>query len=321
MRNQKIGKNVRDLGLRYLMICVFMFMCVPLFSIKPEIMEPLLGTFYFIVLIYYFWFTMKTEGGLDVNRVRIGQVPRFRWKGAVCALFLVVPMMIICVVPLFFHDPYDAEFRPYFTGEEIALTEEDRFNQLLRDASGKEGYVSSVAFNAERKASKITYETSKGVTVHCVGADVSVNGQEMCYIDVVREDGKTERVDFYVTDGEKGLNKLAPDLQDAFKECLDSAREISGILIDEPLANWQVAWNFVKVIVTVCLTYFCAIFATNNPVVFALVFCLCMLVLAVAAQVGYDMGYNGVEIMGKKKPVKDGKAGDSVVIQRGGSKK
>ena len=320
MKNQKIGKNVRDLGLRYLMICVFMFMCVPLFSINPSIMEPLLGTFYFIALIYYFWFTMKTEGGLDVNRVRIGQVPRFRWKGAVCALFLVVPMMIICVVPLFFHDPYDAEFRTYFTGEAVSLTSEDRYNQLLQEASGQKGYVSSITFNEERKACRIVYETSKGYTVHCEGAEVSLTGQEMCYIDTVDADGYPARVDFYVSDGEQGLNKLPVEQQEAFKECLEAARKTASILIDDPLANWQVAWNFVKVVVTVCLNYFCAIFAVNNPALFALVFCLCMLVLVAAAQIGYDMGYNGVEIMGRKKPQKDGKAGDSVVIQRGGSK-
>lgn len=320
MRNQKIGKNVRDLGLRYLMICVFMFMCVPLFSINASLIKPLLGVFYFAALIYYFWFTMKTEGGLDVNRVRIGQVPRFRWKGAVCALFLVVPMMIICLVPLTFHDPIDPEFRAYFTGESVSLKEQDRFNQILKDVSGKEGYVSSIKFTTEGDIVEIAYNTTGGYTVYSLDESVSPSKRDEYYIDVMK-DGKPERISFYLSDGEPALEKMEEAHRQAFKECVDGLRKVNSVPETRPLANWQVAWNVVKMIVMSCLTTFCAIFSKSNPILTALIYCLCLVVLVAAAQIGYDMGYNGVEILGKKKPVKDGKAGDSVVIQRGGSKK
>ena len=100
-----IWKNVWNLFLRYVMICVFMFMCVVIISTNSSLLGPIFGVFYFIALIYYFWFTMKVEGELDVNREKVGQMPRFRFKGAVCALILAIPLILFNLVPNFFADP------------------------------------------------------------------------------------------------------------------------------------------------------------------------------------------------------------------------
>lgn len=324
MKNQNIGKNVRNLILRYIMFCGLVFMCIPLISSSPSVLGPIFGVFYFGGLIYYFWFTMKVEGELDVNRVNIGQVPRFRWKGAVCALFLVVPLIIFNIVPLFFHDPIPAEYRAYFTGQPTTLTAEDSFNRALKEISGKDGYISEITFTEEGTITKIVYETSFGYTVTSVAVDASSPDQsEAYYIDYVDEAGKNQRVthplnpDLLTEEERKELDAMDEVFVNSFSECREGLLKISQVVKANPLANWQTFLSGVKVVLMVCLSYFCSIFSPDNPALSSLIYCLCLLVLTAAAQVGYDMGYNKVEIFRKKRPQKDSKAGDSVVIQRG----
>lgn len=326
MRNQNFGRNVRNLALRYLMICVFMFMCIPIISMNGEVFGPLLGTFYFIALIYYFWFTMKVEGEADVNRVKIGQAVRLRWKGAICALILAVPLMIVSVVPLFFHDPIPEEYQAYFTGKATVLTESDNFNQSLKKISGKDGYITEITFTEQGAITKIVYKTSSGHLVTSVAVSENAKEQsEAYYIDYTDENGKPQRVYHPLNpnnlseEEQKKLEAMPEEFVNAFAECREGLLKVGDVKNAHPLANWQTAWNVVKMVTVSCLTYFCAIFAGNSVVISAVVYCVCMLILVAAAQVGYEMGYRNIEILRKKKPVKDSRAGDSVVIQRGRS--
>jgi len=326
MRNQNLGKNVRNLALRYLMICVFMFMCIPIISLNGDVFGPLLGSFYFLALIYYFWFTMKVEGEADVNRVKIGQAARFRWKGAVCALILAVPLMIISVVPLFFHDPIPAEYQAYFTGKPTQLTETDSFNQSLKKISGKDGYITEITFTEHGAITKIVYQTTLGHAVTSVAVSENAKEQaEAYYIDYTDEEGKPQRVyhplnpEKLTEEQRKALESIPEEFTKAFTECREGLMKVNDVKMAHPLANWQTAWNVVKMITVSCLTYFCSIFAADSAVISTVVYCVCMLVLVGAAQVGYEMGYRNIELLRKKKPEKDGRAGDTVVIQRGRS--
>lgn len=309
MKELNIWKNVRDLALRYLMICVFVFMCIVIIATSSDLLGPLFGVFYFIALIYYFWFTMKTEGGLDVNRVKIGQMPFFRWKGAVCALILVVPLMIVNLIPNFFPDPVPDEYKAYFTGEVTTLEEDSNFNVSLREHSGKEGYISEIRFGTDAVITNITYVTSKGVRVICDGK--ASDASKVYGVETLNEAGETVMV-YYSDDAELTEDQIA-----AFEECKNAVDDINDVMGSYP--GWQVALTVVKSICVIALQYFCAIFAGDaNPVLSSVIYCLCLLVLCVAAQVGYEMGYREISFLRKKKVVKDSKAGDSVVIQRGG---
>ena len=326
MKNQNMAKNIRNLALRYIMFCGLVFMCIPLISSYPSMLGPLFGVFYFAGLIYYFWFTMKVEGELDVNRVNIGQTARFRWKGAACALFLAVPLIILNVVPLFFHDPIPEEYRAYFTGQPTVLAEEDSFNQSLKEISNKDGYITEITFTAEGSITKIAYKTTYGYTVVSVAVDESSTAQaEAYYIDYTDGEGKAQRAYYplnpeLLTEEEKAkLDAMDESLINAFKESREGLLKISQVVNANPLANWQTFLSGAKVVLMVCLSYFCSIFSAGNPVLTSLIYCLCMLVLVAAAQIGYDMGYNNVELFRKKRPEKNNKAGDSVVIQRGKS--
>ena len=326
MKNQNIGKNVRNLALRYIMFCGLVFMCIPLITSYNSVLGPLFGVFYFAGLIYYFWFTMKVEGELDVNRVNIGQVPRFRWKGAVCALFLAVPLMILNIIPLFFHNPIPAEYRAYFTGQPTTLTAEDNFNLALKEISKKEGYISEITFTETGNITKIVYESSFGYTVTSVAVDASSAEQkEAYYIDYQDAEGKLRREyyplnpDLLTEEERKALDSLDQGLIDAFTECREGLMKVSDVKNAHPWANWQTFLSGTKVVLMVCLSYFCSIFSPDNAVLTSVIYCLCMLVLVGAAQVGYDMGYNKVSFFRKQRPQKDSKAGDSVVIQRGGN--
>ena len=307
IKKLNLWKNALNLFLRYGMICVFVFMCVVLISTNPTWLGPLFGVFYFIALIYYFWFTMRTEGELDVNRVNIGQMPRFRFKGAFCALIVAVPLMIVNVVPNFFADPVPAEYRAYFTGEATHLSETDGFNRSLREASGKQGYVSEITFNTEGEITHITYETSNGYTILCDGTTTDQN--KIYALTEPLEGGGTEKIyltaDVELTEAQKG----------AFEECKNAVDDIVSVMGTYP--HWQQAWAVVKAIFVVALQYFCGIFASENPVLHSVIYCVCMLLLCVAAQVGYEMGYRGIVLLRKKTAVKNPKAGDTVVIQRG----
>ncbi len=311
IKQLNIWKNVWHLFLRYIMICVFMFMCVVLISANSAILGPLFGIFYFIALIYYFWFTMRTEGELDVNREKIGQMPRFRWKGAVCALILAVPLMIINFVPNFFENPVPEEYQAYFTGEETRLSVTDQFNQSLREISGKQGYISEITFDTNGQILHITYQTSNGYTVLCDGTTQDQN-KIYALTSGLATNGAGESVKVYYTE-----NAKLTDLQlDAFGECKNAVDDIAEVMGSYP--NWQRIWAVAKGVLVVALQYFCAIFAgPNNAMLSSVIYCVCLLVLCVAAQVGYEMGYRNIVLIRKKKPVNDPKAGDSIVIQRG----
>ncbi len=311
IKQLNLWKNVWNLFLRYLMICVFMFMCIVVISTNSTLLGPLFGVFYFVALIYYFWFTMRTEGELDVNREKIGQMPRFRWKGAVCALILAVPLMIINVVPNFFADPVPAEYQAYFTGEPTYLSTVDPFNQSLREISGKKGYISEITFDQQGQILHITYQTSTGYTVLCDGTTQDQN-KIYALTSGPLTNGAGESVKVYYSD-----TATLSDLQvGAFEECKNAIDDIAAVMGSYP--HWQQVLAVIKSIFAISLQYFCAIFAGgDNAALSSVIYCLCMLVLCAAAQVGYEMGYRNIVLIRKKKPVNNSKAGDTVVIQRG----
>ncbi len=312
MKQLNIWKNVFNLFLRYIMICVFMFMCVVLISSNATLLGPIFGVFYFGALIYYFWFTMRTEGELDVNRVKIGQMPRFRFKGAVCALILAIPLMIINIVPNFFPDPTPAEYQAYFTGDPTHLSETDKFNQSLRELSGKEGYISEITFDEKGQILHITYETTNGYTVLCDG---KTQDQNKIYAVTSKEmtNEAGEPIKVYYTD-----ENLTDPQKGAFEECKNAVDDIASVMGSYP--HWQQILSVVKAVLVVALQYFCMIFAASNPVLNSVIYCICMLVLCIAAQVGYEMGYRNIVLLRKKKTATDSKAGDTVVIQHGNGK-
>ncbi len=308
MKQLNLFKNAFHLFLRYIMICVFMFMCVILIATNTTLLGPIFGVFYFIALIYYFWFTMKTEGGLDVNRVKIGQMPFFRWKGAVCALIVAVPLMIINIIPNFFPDPVPEEYRAYFTGETTVLSEEASFNTSLKETSGKDGYVAEILFEENREISKILYVTSDGQKVRCDG---TVTDADKMYGLVTVDETGQEQILYYTEQAELTDGQVA-----AFEECKNAIDDIASVMGSAP--NWQVGFSVVKVVLAMALQYFCQIFSgAENAVLASIVYCVCMLVLCASAQVGYEMGYRNINLIRKNKPQKNSKAGDTVVIQRG----
>lgn len=306
MRNQNIGKNVWYLFLRYLMITVFVFMCTPLVATNASFVGPILGVLYLFGLVYFFWFTMKVEGEKDVNRVKIGQADRFRWKGAVCALILAVPLIVINLVPLAFPDPVKEEYRGYFTGKVTYLEQDAPFNRELRAVSGKEGYISEITFNEDRQVLRIVYQTSNGYEVLCDGEAES--DQRIYSLEEKNEAGESQIL--YYPENEPDLTEAQGA---AFEECKYAIDDIKDVLGIPP--NWQTLLTGAKAIGRVALLYFCNLFG-DVPAVHSAVYCACMLGLCVAAQVGYEMGYRNIEFLRKKTPVKNSKAGDSVVIQR-----
>lgn len=312
MKQLNLWRNARDLFLRYIMICVFMFMCIVIISMNSGLWGPLFGVFYFIALIYYFWFTMKTEGELDVNRVKIGQMPRFRWKGAVCALMVVIPLIIVNIVPNFFADPVSPEYKGYFTGETTRLSVTDEFNVSLQKESGKKGYVSEIVFETDGRISRILYVTSGGYHVICDG---KTQDQNKIYAlssgNLTNGSGESVLV-YYSEDAQLTDLQLA-----AFEECKNAVDDIAAVMGSYP--HWQVVWSTVKGVLAIALQYFCQIFAgPSDGVLSSVIYCACMIVLVVSAQIGYEMGYRNLSLLRKKKPVNDPKAGDTVVIQRAG---
>lgn len=87
---------------RYVLICVLVFMTVPLSGILPNILNPILGFFYLFVLLYFFIFTMWHEGKRDKNRVETGQLKELKSKGFICAAIVAVFLSIFVVSPMFF---------------------------------------------------------------------------------------------------------------------------------------------------------------------------------------------------------------------------
>ena len=306
MKNQNIWKNVWYLFLRYLTITVFVFMCTPLVATNASLVGPILGVLYLFGLIYFFWFTMKVEGEKDVNRVEIGHASRFRWKGAVCALILAVPLMVINLVPLAFPDAVKEEYRGFFTGKVTSLEQDALFNRELRAVSGKEGYISEITFTEDRQILRIVYCTSNGFSVLCDGEAES--DQRIYSLETVDENGEAKTL--YYPENEADLTE---EQGAAFEECKYAIDDIKDVLGTSP--HWQTLLTGAKAIGRVALLYFCNLFGTV-PWVHSVVYCVCMLSLCVAAQVGYEMGYCHLEFIRKRVPEKNSKAGDSVVIQR-----
>ena len=64
-------KGALYLFARVVLVCVLAFMSYPLSSMAPSVMRPILAVFYFIMLMYFFVFTMWNEGVRDRNRVDV----------------------------------------------------------------------------------------------------------------------------------------------------------------------------------------------------------------------------------------------------------
>lgn len=95
-------KGTLYLFARVVLVCVLAFMSYPLSSMAPEVMRPVLAVFYFIMLIYFFTFTMWNEGVRDRNRVEIGLIKENRAKGFISAGILLAFLLIVNYLPMFF---------------------------------------------------------------------------------------------------------------------------------------------------------------------------------------------------------------------------
>lgn len=96
-------KGALYLFARVVLVCVLAFMSYPLSSMAPDIMRPILAVFYFIMLMYFFIFTMWNEGVRDRNRVEIGLIKENRAKGFISAGIVLALLLIINYLPMFFN--------------------------------------------------------------------------------------------------------------------------------------------------------------------------------------------------------------------------
>ncbi|MDF2686026.1 MAG: hypothetical protein K0S55_1207, partial [Clostridia bacterium] len=87
---------------RVILVCILSFLSIPMASIAPGIFRPILGIFYFSIMLYFFVFTMWYEGGKDINRINTEMVNKNLGKGFISASILTIPLCIINIVPLFF---------------------------------------------------------------------------------------------------------------------------------------------------------------------------------------------------------------------------
>ncbi len=78
---------------RVILVCMLSFMAIPLSSVAPSILNPILAVLYTGMLIYFFVLTMWHEGGLDANRVEIGAMKQMPYKGYLAAFIVSVPLM------------------------------------------------------------------------------------------------------------------------------------------------------------------------------------------------------------------------------------
>ena len=78
---------------RVILVCMLSFMAIPLSSVAPSILNPVLAVLYAGMLIYFFVLTMWHEGGLDANRVEIGSMKPMPYKGYLAAFIVSVPLM------------------------------------------------------------------------------------------------------------------------------------------------------------------------------------------------------------------------------------
>ena len=78
---------------RVILVCMLSFMAIPLSSVAPNILNPILAVLYTGMLIYFFVLTMWHEGGLDANRVEIKTMKPMPYKGYLAAFIISLPLM------------------------------------------------------------------------------------------------------------------------------------------------------------------------------------------------------------------------------------
>ena len=294
---KNIWKNAGFLFLRFFTFCVLVFMTIPLIATMPTVLGPVMGVFYLIAVAYFWGFTSHAEGLKDRNRVSIGQEKEFLLKGFVCALIVAVPLMLLNLVPLFFPDHIDAEYRQtYFTDEVTSVQAGDRFNRQLQEASGGSGNVTEVWFDTNGQLRGLVYQTSGGLYVKCDG---TVADESRMY--TVSESPMSLN-----TKDENALSSSADNLNDAqieaFSQCRTAMQKVTSVLGTRPV--WEQVFGIIKQVLAMCLIYFCNIFTGGVALWNSVLYCVCLLFLCGASGVGYYMGYRGIEIAmpwGKKK--------------------
>lgn len=95
-------KSSLYLLLRLLMISLLSFMSIPLWGKSVEILGPILAVFYFIILMYFFVFTMWSVGRKDVIKVNSGNMKINKLKGFIAGGFVLIPTVIFYFLPEFF---------------------------------------------------------------------------------------------------------------------------------------------------------------------------------------------------------------------------
>ncbi len=79
---------------RIVLVCMLSFMAIPLSSMAPSVLNPILAILYTGMLIYFFVLTTWYEGGKDANRVEIGTMKPMPYKGYLSAFIVTIPLMI-----------------------------------------------------------------------------------------------------------------------------------------------------------------------------------------------------------------------------------
>jgi len=97
-----ILRSSSHLLLRVILVCALSFMSITIISISPELMIPFLAIFYFIVMLYFFTFTMWHAGVQDINKVKLNTQKETLYKGFLSALIVVLPLCMFNIIPLFF---------------------------------------------------------------------------------------------------------------------------------------------------------------------------------------------------------------------------
>ncbi|MBS5737914.1 MAG: hypothetical protein KHW62_07900 [Clostridiales bacterium] len=97
-----ILKGTLYLFARVVLLCVLVFMSIPIASVAPGIFQPIFAVFYFFILLYFFILTMWHEGVRDRNRVEIGLIKENKAKGFISSGILLIFLLIVNYLPMFF---------------------------------------------------------------------------------------------------------------------------------------------------------------------------------------------------------------------------
>lgn len=104
-----VFKSALHLFLRVILVCALAFMAFPAFGVFTGsdgsiniVASAILGSFYLVMLVYFFVFTMWTEGNSDANRVKIGEIEPMQYKGFLSSAIVVVPIIILNIASLSF---------------------------------------------------------------------------------------------------------------------------------------------------------------------------------------------------------------------------